>query len=313
MFVLYMGLKTGKPGIHNHDSHHCKKRDIREAERFLSPADFNPQVADAGDVYRYKRFTTGLLFRDLSFGKQVLGPGDSLPSFELITTSGDRLENHDVLGEKPVLLIFGSMTCPNTASAAPTVQDLYEEFGDRIDFLMLYVREAHPGEHFSQAETMQEKLEHARALKQFYHIGWTVAADTIDGDLHRALDPKPNSAVLVGSDGKIRFRSMWAADKKALRQALEAVSNGRLPDTNQSTALIVPVARAMGQVQAVMERGGPQAVRDLWRAGFPIALAGRVATWFSPLPADQRGVAAVLTLVSGMLVTMGILGAWLLN
>jgi len=243
-------------------------------------------------------------------GNPEIHKHDSLPSFELITTSGERLENHDVLGEKPVLLIFGSMTCPNTASAAPTVQDLYEEFGDRIDFLMLYVREAHPGEHFSQAETMQEKLEHARALKQFYHIGWTVAADTIDGDLHRALDPKPNSAVLVSGDGKILYRSLWAADKEPLRQALDAVSNGRLPDTNQSSALIVPVARAMGQVQAVMERGGPQAVSDLWRAGFPIALAGRVATWFSPLPADQRGVAAVITLALGTLIAIGFLSAW---
>ncbi len=279
----------------------------------MNPANINQQESDAGDVYRYQRFTSRLLFSDLSFGKQALGPGDSLPSFELITTSGDCLEIPDVFSEKPVLFIFGSMTCPNTASAAPSVQDLYEEFGKWIEFIMVYVREAHPGEHFPQAETMEEKLEHARALKEFYHIEWTVVADNIDGNLHRALDPKPNSTVLASKRGKILFRSLWAADREPLRQALEAVSAGRLPQSTQSAALIGPVARAMGMVQEVMERGGPQAVSDLWRAGFPIALAGRVATLFSPLSADQRGIAAVLTLVLGSLTAFVLLGAWLLS
>ncbi len=52
--------------------------------------------------------------------------------------------------------------------------------------------------------------------------------------------------------------------------------------------------------------------RDLWRAGFPMALAGRIATFFSPLSPNQRGTAAVLTLLFGMLVMLGILGGWML-
>ncbi len=267
-------------------------------------------AALAGKQYRYQRFTTRLLLRDLRFRKGAPGSGDSFPSFELVTTSGDRLANRDVFGDKPVLFIFGSMTCPMTASAAPAVQDLYDEFGDRVDFILLYVREAHPGEHFTQAETMEEKLEHARALKKFYDIQWTVAADNIDGDLNRALDPKPNSAFLMNNEGIILFRSLWAADRDALRQALDAAAAGRVPERKQSEALIGPVTRAMGQVHEVMERSGPQAIRDLWRAGFPMALAGRIATFFSPLSPDQRGIAAVLTLALGMLAALGLLGAW---
>jgi hypothetical protein len=90
-----------------------------------------------------------------------------------------------------------------TASSAPSVQDLQTEFGERVKFIMLYVREAHPGENYPQVETIE-----------------------------------------------------------------------------------------------VMERAGPQAVSDLWRAGFPMALAGRVATWFKPLSPDRRGIAAVLTLAN---------------
>ena len=276
----------------------------------MGAANIRQQQSDTTTDYRYKRFTTSLLLRDLRFGKEAAGPGDSFPSFELLTTNGDRLVNDDVFGHKPVLLIFGSMTCPMTASAAPSVQELQDEFGDRVDFIMLYVREAHPGEHFTQSETMEEKLEHARALQEFYDIQWTVAADNIDGDLHRALDPKPNAAFLMNSEGIILFRSLWAADRDAMRQALAAAAAGRAPERKQSETLLGPVIRAMGQVQEVMNRGGPQAVSDLWRAGFPMALAGRVATFFTPLSPDQRGIAAVLTLALGMLAALGMLGAW---
>lgn len=194
---------------------------------------------------------------------------------------------------------------------APSLQELYDEFGDRVKFIMLYVREAHPGEHFTQSETMDEKLEYARALKKIYDIQWTVAADNINGDLHRALDPKPNAAFLMSVEGTVLFRSLWAADRDALHQALDAVTAGRAPKRKQSEALIGPITRAMEQVREVMERGGPQAVRDLWRAGFPMALAGRVASFYSPLSPDQRGIAAVLTLALGMLAAFGILVAWI--
>lgn len=263
--------------------------------------------------YRYKRFTTSLLLRDMRFGKEASGPGDSLPAFELITTEGSRLVNNDVFRNKPVLLIFGSMTCPMTASAAPSIQKLYEEFGDRVDFIMLNVREAHPGEILPQPDTMEQKLDHARALKECYGIQWTVAADSIDGDLHRALDPKPNSAFLIGSDGVILYRSLWAASTVALHHALDATVAGQVLDKKENLAMFGPVSRAMGQVHEVMKRGGPQAARDLWRAGFPIALAGRIATFFSKLSPDQRGVAAVLTLAVGMLAVSGILVRWIFD
>ena len=276
-------------------------------------ADIFNQATHTGREYRYKHFTTRLLFRDLRFRKDAARPGDLFPPFELVTTSGDRLDNDMAFHDKPVLLIFGSMTCPMTASAAPSVQELYDEFGDHVDFIMLYVREAHPGENYRQAESMEEKLEHARTLKEFYDIQWTVAADNLDGDLHRALDPKPNSAFLMNKEGTILFRSLWAADHDALREALVAAAAGRVPERKQSEALIGPVSRAMGQVQEVMERGGPQAVRDLWRAGLPMALAGRIATFFSPLSPDQRGIAAVLSLALGMLIALGFLAGRVLT
>ena len=153
----------------------------------MSSAILSTPVRDVTDEYRYQHFTMGLLFRDLRFRRNSAKPGDAFPSFEIITTTGDRLVNDDVFDGRPVIFIFGSMTCPMTASSAPTVQDLYDEFGDRVNFIMLYVREAHPGEDIGQAESMEDKLAQTQMLKDFYGIDWAVAADNIDGDLHRAL------------------------------------------------------------------------------------------------------------------------------
>ena len=81
----------------------------------MGAANVRQRQSDAVTDYRYKRFTTRLLLRDLRFRKDAAGPGDAFPSFELLTTNGDRLVNNDVFGHKPVLVIFGSMTCPMTA------------------------------------------------------------------------------------------------------------------------------------------------------------------------------------------------------
>jgi len=276
----------------------------------MSTDDIYQRTKSTASEYRYNRFTTSLLFRDLRFRKDAAAPGDLFPDFELITTDGARLVKEDVFGDVPVIFVFGSMTCPMTASAAPSVQQLYDEFGDRVKFVMMYVREAHPGEHYAQVTTIEEKLGHARTLKKFYDIQWTVAVDSVDGKLHRALDPKPNSAFLMDRDGTILFRSLWASDYDALCKALRAVASDQAPPAEQSTKMIGPVARAMGHVQKVMKRGGPQAVRDLWLAGFPMALAGRIATLFSPLSPDQRGIVAVLVLAFVMLTSIGLLAAW---
>ena len=67
----------------------------------------------------------------------------------------------------------------------------------------------------------------------------------------------------------------------------------------------MPVVKAMGHVYEVMQRGGPQSVRDLWIAGFPMALTGWLATLFQPLSKDMRGIASVSILSAVMFVLTG--------
>src|SRR5919198_4979288 len=113
-----------------------------------------------------------------------------------------------------------------TASAGPALKELYREFGDRVAFLTVYVREAHPGERYPQPDTFEQKLNHAIDYKERDQIPWTVAVDDIDGSFHQALDPKPNAAFFVDASGRIAFRSLWSNDEAGLRQGFEALVSG---------------------------------------------------------------------------------------
>ncbi|MFD0598767.1 hypothetical protein ACFQZ4_46085 [Catellatospora coxensis] len=71
----------------------------------------------AAVAYRFTRFRTALLIDDLTFARGAPGPGDRVPAFDLPVLDGGRFRDTD-LGLRPVLLVFGSRTCPVTESAA---------------------------------------------------------------------------------------------------------------------------------------------------------------------------------------------------
>lgn len=157
-----------------------------------------------------------------------------------------------------------------TEDANPKLKHLYEEFGDRVAFVSLYVREAHPGDRYPQAETMEQKLEFARELKRRDDLPWPVAVDSLDGDLHQRLDPKPNACYILDADGDVAFRALWSNDREeVLRRALEHVAEGRSP-LEERTGRVVGMVRGLAHMDDALERSGPTARRDVRRAAPPM-------------------------------------------
>ena len=248
-------------------------------------------------AYRFERFSTALLIDDMTFGRQAPGPGDAVPAFDLPTLDGGRLRSDD-LGALPVLLVTGSRTCPITESAGPVLRRLHAEFGDRIRFVLVNTREAHPGEVFGQPQTFEEKRAHATELRRHHDIGFEVAVDDLDGRLHRALTPKPNSAYLLDPQGIIRYRAHWANDERGLRTALAHMAQGRHPARGHSHGTVRPLLHAVGHLPGVIRFAGSRVERDVWLAAPPLALLGRLSRLFTWLPADRRGIAATATLAA---------------
>ena len=60
-------------------------------------------------VYAYDTFTTDLIVGDLAFRRTDPGPGDPVPAFDLEVLGGGRVTKA-TLGQRPPLIVFGSMT-----------------------------------------------------------------------------------------------------------------------------------------------------------------------------------------------------------
>lgn len=264
------------------------------------------ETATRTDDYRYQHVTFDVLQHDLKF-QAGPAPGDAMPSLDLLSTDRTRMNTTQWVGDKPVLLIFGSVSCPMTATSIRPLTRLYDRFGENVTFILLNVREAHPGEDVPQPESLDQKLEHAATLKDRYRIPWTVATDDVEGTVHQALDPKPNAAYLIDRNGRIAFRALWAADERGLRQALESVARGETPAERESQRRLVPMTMGMGEMRHMLEESGPRAKRDLWRAAPPMAAMAWMASWFKPLSPLQRGFAAmgvVMTLVAVVIIAL---------
>jgi hypothetical protein len=229
------------------------------------------ELQGAGKRYRFKRLTLPIVLKDLRFEKADPVPGDRVPEFDLPTLGGGRFRSMDIANTGPVLLIFGSITCPMTDNAAPGLNELYLRFGDHIRFVLVNVREAHPGKAIPQPETLEAKIAHAEQLRDLHGFGFQVAVDDIDGGLHRAMGPKPNSAYVIGIDGTILFRAHWANDTKALSKALDAVASGESPRATRSMGVIKSMLRMLRNLAPVLDRSGSGAWTDMWRVAPPLA------------------------------------------
>lgn len=237
--------------------------------------------------YRYEHFRLSHMLADMRFGPETPAPGDRLPQLDLHTLDDERITFDDL--DRPHLFVFGSNTCPMTASAGDVLGDLHSEFGEQIRFVLVQVREAHPGEHIPQPDSFEEKQAHARRLRDSLGVTFTVAVDDLDGSFHASLDPKPNAAYLVDTQGTILFRSMWSTDKKGLASALAATAQGRTPDQQQSTRTLTPSLGSLGHVERIIRDAGPSARRDLLRSAPPMLLGARLAGLFRHVSPNRRG------------------------
>lgn len=226
---------------------------------------------DAGARYRFDHLALPLVMSDMRFTGEDPAPGDRVPDFELPLLGGGHFRSTDLANSGPTLLIFGSSTCPVTDNAAPGLNRLYQQFESRVRFVLVNVREAHPGEAFPQPKTMDAKLGHARQLRDLHGVGFEVAVDDLDGSLHRALGPKPNSAYLLGVDGTILFRAHWANDTEALAAALAEVAAGHSPRRPTSGGLVKPMLRMLRNIAPSLDRAGKGAWSDMWRVAPPLA------------------------------------------
>lgn len=145
---------------------------------------------------------------------------------------------HELHAKRPVVLIFGSMTCPPFRGQLDGVDEVYEGFRDRVEFLFIYIREAHPDSvlsvigsddresllKISQATDLPARTASAAVCQRTLKLSMPIAVDDIDNSVGKAYAGWPNRMVVVGTDGKIIYSSAPApggTNARRLRAWLE--------------------------------------------------------------------------------------------
>jgi peroxiredoxin len=230
--------------------------------------------------YNYERFSREVLRDHSQTPFEGPEPGDRAPDFKATTVDDDRVRLSDFRGKKNVLLVFGSATCPMTAASIGEINELYDQFrGDDIEFLFIYVREAHPGDQIPAHRTMREKTEAARLLRDEEEMKMPIVVDDLRGTIHRKYSRLPNPAYLIDKAGRVAFRSMWAKPEQlgsAIEELLEIQQERRVDHAvvNGGQDLSMPLSYSVLYSYRALERGGEESLKDFREA---LGLRGRMA------------------------------------
>lgn len=101
------------------------------------------------------------------------------------------------------------------------MKELHERYGDRVRFLEVFLRQAHPGELRGPYRGYEEKLESAREYKREDGIGWPVLVDDYSGKTHRVYSREmADPTFLIDADGRVAFYNMWT-HPPTLRKAID--------------------------------------------------------------------------------------------
>ena len=251
------------------------------------------------DRYRFDHPTIATVISDMRIPKTDPGPGDQAPTFDLPTTDGGKVSSDDLAQDgRPVLLVFGSLTCPVTESAGEGLRELHARYGDRIRFVVVNVREAHPGSTTRQPGTPEHKLRNAIALKAHHGFPFEVAVDDIDGTLHRSFGPRPSSAYLIDASGTILFRAHWSNVTDALEEAVAAVVANKAPPHSTVSHTFRSIAKMTGHADVAFDAAGKGARLDTWKVAPPFGAMILFSRLFGFLPRSRRGLPTIVVMVT---------------
>ncbi len=101
---------------------------------------------------------------------------------------------------------------------------MYEKYGDKARFLMVYIREAHPADPkqtasnagvkavgdvvYHQPKTFAERRKLAETACTYWDVKFPALIDTIEPNVSSVYNSHPNRVYLIGTDGKIVYRGV---------------------------------------------------------------------------------------------------------
>lgn len=180
--------------------------------------------------------------KNQELGSLQSGPhlNEIAPNFTLRTLDNQTIELSSVVGKKPTVLIFGNFTCGPFRSQAGNIEKLYERYKERCNFLLIYVREAHPsdgwwmqsnqrvGIDLKQPTDIETRRAVAEACQKHLDLSIPFLVDTVDDRVGSVYSGMPNRLYLIDNQGRIAFkngRGPFGFHPRQLEQAMILLMN----------------------------------------------------------------------------------------
>lgn len=158
-------------------------------------------------TFGFVKFLGEHFLRDRKYAKPGAPPlpsvGEFAPDVPVVDVATLRTKNmiadHAQPG-RPLVLLFGSATWPphretlNTpVGTAPSIQQIYNRYKGKVDFLHIYIKEIHPvgswelkgslnNKPLSQPASLQERVEHANFLKTSKQVPMPMVVDSMTNE-----------------------------------------------------------------------------------------------------------------------------------
>jgi hypothetical protein len=167
-----------------------------------------------------------------------LAVGETAPDFQLAAMSGDgQVSLASLEAGRPVVLIFGSYSCPVFRGQIAQLNRDYEQYKNRADFYLIYIREAHPGsklyrekdgqrvlEVIDQTDTLAARQQLARDTVETFQLTLPTWVDGVGNQANREYAGWPVRFVAIGADGKLAYKGrlgpygFWPSELEAWLQ-----------------------------------------------------------------------------------------------
>ena len=144
--------------------------------------------------------------------------------------------------------------------------------GENFEFLIVYVRESHPGENFPHHRSLEQKIEHARKYRELEGVELPILVDDFQGGVHRNYGLLSNMIYLIDREGTVVYKSDWT-DAAELDEMCASVL--RVEELKKHGAPIIRkgISQRMHWIpmdpqlrERVYRRSGEKAIRDYFKA-----------------------------------------------
>jgi len=200
---------------------------VAKGKDYVSPDDFRDALLGGmspgflpGDAP-----TRAMLIRGLyegSIGSMHEGPSinQPAPDFTLKMRDGkESVQLSKMIGKKPVVLILGNFSCGPFRSLYANLESMQQRYKSDVNFLMVYVREAHPtdgwkmasnakaGVEVKQPTTLQERVAVADQFCARLKPTMPLVVDDINDPVGTAYSGMPGRFYVIDCQGKVAYKS----------------------------------------------------------------------------------------------------------